>query len=214
VVHLWAFFFLIQVIYQGNLLCCHPNYQFSPDWDITHSPKHWSNEDTMIQHVKNIIAPYVKSTHGAFEGKTPASVITDNFKGQITTSMTDLLESNNIHICCIPTASFHYGNWRAEGHVLWILTNHGDVMPSSSHMHGKKHHEIHLDTYQYTEIPHGKMRPKAGSLILWTTLVWTGRPWCTCSGPSHLLRVYMCTACRAVGSCFRLVRPYNRSVSI
>jgi len=103
--------------------------------------------------------------------------------------------SNNIHICCIPTASFHYGNWRAKGHVLWILTNHGDVMPSSSHMHGKKHHEIHLDTYQYTEIPHGKMRPKAGSLILWTTLVWTGRPWCTCSGPSHLLRVYMCTAC-------------------
>jgi len=55
----------------------------------------------MIQHVKNIIAPYVKSTRGAFEGKTPASVITDNFKGQITTSMTDLLESNNIHICLL-----------------------------------------------------------------------------------------------------------------
>ena len=43
------------------------------------------------------------------------------------------------------TVSFHYGNWRAKAHVMWILTNqqeYGDVMPSSSH--GKMRHEIHL----------------------------------------------------------------------
>ena len=53
---------------------CHPHYQFLPDWDITHSPKHWSNEDTMIQYVKNIIiVPYIKSTHGTFEEDTTVS---------------------------------------------------------------------------------------------------------------------------------------------
>jgi len=95
-------FLPIQVIYQGKTPRCHPRYQFPPDWDITHSPKHWSNEVTMLQYVKNIIVPYVKSTRGSFEDDTPALVIIDNFKGQITSSVTDLLESNNIHVCLLP----------------------------------------------------------------------------------------------------------------
>jgi len=94
---LLGFFLPIQVIYQGKTPCCHPRYQFPPDWDITHSPKHWSNEVTMFQYVKNIIVPYVKSTRGSFEDDTPALVIIDNFKGQITSS-----ESNNIHVCLLP----------------------------------------------------------------------------------------------------------------
>ena len=52
--------------------------------------------------VKNIIVPYVKSTRGSFEDDTPALVIIDNFKGQITSSVTDLLGSNNIHVCLLP----------------------------------------------------------------------------------------------------------------
>ena len=46
----------------------------------------------MVQYVQNIIIPYVTSTWGAFEENTPALVVMDNFKGQITTAITDLLE--------------------------------------------------------------------------------------------------------------------------
>ena len=52
----------------------------------------------MLQYVDKIIVPYVRATRSAFADDTPALVIMDNFKGQITSSVTDLLESNNIHV--------------------------------------------------------------------------------------------------------------------
>ena len=45
--------------------------------------------------------PYVRSTRATFEEDTPAVVIIDNFKGQITSSVTYLLELNNIHVCLL-----------------------------------------------------------------------------------------------------------------
>ena len=95
-------FLPIQVIYQGKTTCCHPRYEFPLEWDITHSPKHWSNEATMIQYIENIIIPYINSTWEAFEDVTPALIIMDNFKGQITSSVINLLEANNIHVCLLP----------------------------------------------------------------------------------------------------------------
>ena len=35
-------------------------------------------------------------------GDKPALVIMDNFKGQVTTKINDLLEANNIHVCLLP----------------------------------------------------------------------------------------------------------------
>jgi len=29
----------------------------------------------------------------------------------------------NVHVYMDSIASFHYGNWRTRGHVMWILTN-------------------------------------------------------------------------------------------
>ena len=95
-------FLPVQVIYRGKTPRCHPRYKFPSDWDITRSPKHWSNEETMIQYVENIIIPYVRCTRGGFEDDTLTLVIMDNFKGQITTSVTELLETNNIHVCLLP----------------------------------------------------------------------------------------------------------------
>ena len=37
-------FLPVQVIYQGKTPRRHPKFEFPPDWDIIHSPKHWSNE--------------------------------------------------------------------------------------------------------------------------------------------------------------------------
>ena len=41
-------FLPIQLIYKGTTNRCHPRYQFPSDWDITHTHKHWSNEQTMV----------------------------------------------------------------------------------------------------------------------------------------------------------------------
>ena len=95
-------FLPIQVIYQGKTACSNPRFQFPRDWNITHSPKHWSNEETMMEYINEIIIPYVECTRRSFEDDTPAMVIMDNFKGQITTSVTELSETNIIHVCLLP----------------------------------------------------------------------------------------------------------------
>ena len=88
--------------YAGKTSRCYPRYDFPPDWDITHSPKRWSNEATTIQYIQNIIIPYVNKTRETYEDDTPALIIMDNFKGQITSTVSNLLEENNIHVCLLP----------------------------------------------------------------------------------------------------------------
>ena len=67
-------FLPVQVIYQGKTNHCHPRYQFPQDWDITHSPKHWSNEETMVQYVENIVIPYVAAIRATIEEDKPVLV--------------------------------------------------------------------------------------------------------------------------------------------
>ena len=52
-------FLPVQLIYKGKTDKCHPSFQFPSDWNITHSPNHWSNEDTMKDYIVNIVVPYV-----------------------------------------------------------------------------------------------------------------------------------------------------------
>ena len=73
-------FLPIQLIYAGKTNRCHPQFQFPSDWHITHAPKHWSNEETMLQYIDHIIVPYVENIRDL---DTPALVIFDNFKGQM-----------------------------------------------------------------------------------------------------------------------------------
>ena len=82
----------IQLIYKGKTPRCHPHFQFPSDWHVTHSPKHWSNEETILEYIHKIIVPYVESEHELLEDKKPAVVIMDNFKGQVTPAVSDLLE--------------------------------------------------------------------------------------------------------------------------
>ena len=95
-------FLPIQLIYAGKTNRCHPQFQFPSDWHITHAPKHWSNEETMLQYIDHIIVPYVENIRDLNNKDTPALVIFDNFKGQITSSVSKLLEQNNIHVCLLP----------------------------------------------------------------------------------------------------------------
>ena len=79
-----------------------PVLQFSTRLGHHTCSKHWSNEETMIQYVNNIFVPYVEQMRQLFNEDKPAVVIMDNFKGQITEAMTELLERHRIHTCLIP----------------------------------------------------------------------------------------------------------------
>ena len=68
-------FLPMQLIYEEKTSRCHPRFQFPSGWDITHSPKHWSTEDTMMQCINNIIIPYVESVRQLLSNRKPALII-------------------------------------------------------------------------------------------------------------------------------------------
>lgn len=90
-----------QVIYKGKTDRCHPKYNFPLDWNITHSPKHWSTEETSKEYVVEVLVPYVNRMRETV-GNSPALVIMDNFKGQVTPGVLKLLQDNDIHVCRLP----------------------------------------------------------------------------------------------------------------
>ncbi len=93
-------FLPLQLIHKGKTPCCHPRYKFPSDWHVTQSPKYWSTEDTMIQYINEIIVPYIESQRDALRNPTQAAmVIIDNFKGQVTAAINELLEAHDIHMC-------------------------------------------------------------------------------------------------------------------
>ena len=71
---------------------------------ITHSTKHWSNEETMLQYIQDIIIPFIDETQpniGADE-KQLALAIFDHFKGQMRERIIQKLEDNYIYSVLIP----------------------------------------------------------------------------------------------------------------
>lgn len=52
-------FLLPQSIYKGTTQRCLPTIQFPPDWHITHSNNHSSNESTMKAYIETILLPYI-----------------------------------------------------------------------------------------------------------------------------------------------------------
>ena len=56
----------------------------------------------MMQYVENIIVPFVEQTRELLGEDKAAIVIMDNFKGQVTAAMTDLLEKHRIHSYLLP----------------------------------------------------------------------------------------------------------------
>lgn len=55
----------------------------------------------MLQYIENIIVPYVEKVREVVGTEKAALVIIDNFKGQITTAVNNLLEQN-ILVCLLP----------------------------------------------------------------------------------------------------------------
>ena len=55
----------------------------------------------MVQYLENIVIPYVAAIQAAIKEDKPALVIMDNFKGQITSAVTELMEED-IHVVLLP----------------------------------------------------------------------------------------------------------------
>ena len=55
----------------------------SGDWLISRSPNHWSNEETMLEYINEVIVPYVdwKREDLDLSCNYPAVAIFDHFKG-------------------------------------------------------------------------------------------------------------------------------------
>ena len=75
----------MQLIYAGKTTRCEPKgIQFPEGFHVTETPNHWSNEEKAIEHVHNILIPYVKKMRE--ELRLPvnqkALAIFDVFKGQ------------------------------------------------------------------------------------------------------------------------------------
>ena len=51
-----------QLIYGGKTPQCHPKVDFPPGWDVWHSPRHRSTEDTMLCYLDTVLLPYVQAT--------------------------------------------------------------------------------------------------------------------------------------------------------
>jgi len=83
-----------QLVYGGNTNRCHPSKKFPMDWQIVHTENHWSNEQTMIKYIDDIIVPFVnwKRDELGLEGNHPALAIFDHFKGQLTDEIRKCLE--------------------------------------------------------------------------------------------------------------------------
>ena len=54
----------------------------------------------MIQYIQNVIIPYVDNIRT--DSTEAALIIMDNFKGQTTPTVSNLLEENNIQVCLLP----------------------------------------------------------------------------------------------------------------
>ena len=96
-------FLPIQLTYTGKTARCHPQYSFPHERNVTHSPSHWSNEDTQVQYIDNIIScrMYIEKVREKVGAEKAALVIVDNFKSQ-TTKITNHLEENKILTSWLP----------------------------------------------------------------------------------------------------------------
>ena len=71
---------------------------------VTCTHNHWANEETTKDHIKKIIVPHLtrKKAELKLVNDQQALCIFDNFKGQLTDNVFQLLERNNIDTVFVP----------------------------------------------------------------------------------------------------------------
>ena len=97
-------FLPVQLVYEGKTAKCHPTVEFPEGWHVTHTPNHWCNEETMITYIESVIIPYMteKRRQLGLDVKHTGLVILDEFKGQTTSTVLKLLQSNDLMYIIVP----------------------------------------------------------------------------------------------------------------
>ena len=92
-----------QLIYTGLTARSQPTVQFPENFHVTQNAKHWSNEDTMIQFLENIILPYVEQRRTSLnKPDMPALLIFDCFKPHMVQSVVQKMTDNNCIFVKVP----------------------------------------------------------------------------------------------------------------
>ena len=97
-------FLSVQLVYEGKTTKCHPAVEFPEGWHVTHTPNHWCNEETMVAYIESVIVPYMaqKRRQLGLDLKHTGLVILDEFKGQTTSRVLNLLQSNDLMYVIVP----------------------------------------------------------------------------------------------------------------
>lgn len=97
-------YFPPQLIYKGKTERCHPRVSTPAGWDMWHSEKHWSTEDTMVRYIENVIVPCVNERREVLKlpKSQPALAIFDCFKGQTTPQVNALLGKHHVRVVIVP----------------------------------------------------------------------------------------------------------------
>ena len=81
-----------------------PTYEFSMDWQIVLTHNHWSNKETMLMYIAEIIVPFVnhKCKDLELNNDHPVLAIFNHLKGQLMDRVRQALKDHNIHSVLIP----------------------------------------------------------------------------------------------------------------
>ena len=86
-----------QVIYQGITGRCHPATAHPSGCHVTQNPTHWSTEETMLQYIDNILAPYIEATRKKLgEPTMPCILIYDAFRAHQVEKVVSALDRLNV----------------------------------------------------------------------------------------------------------------------
>ena len=74
-----------QLVYAGKNSRCHPTYEFPMEWQILLTHNHWSNKETMLMYVADIIVPFInqKCKDLKLNNDHPVLAIFNHLKGQL-----------------------------------------------------------------------------------------------------------------------------------
>ena len=94
-----------QLIYSGNTSKCLPATTFPSDWDPTVTNNHWSNEESILRYIDNIILPYISRRREELQPPDQkALVVMDYYAAHRTDSLKQKLIDNNIEYHYVPVA--------------------------------------------------------------------------------------------------------------
>ena len=113
VISLSGEFVPLQIIYGGKTKASQPRgIDFPHEFSVTQNPKHWSNEKETLKLLDQVINPYVVKKRAELKllENQKALVIWDVFKGQMTETVKQKLESLHIQLVTVPANMTHFFN--------------------------------------------------------------------------------------------------------